>query len=103
MTKSLFSLALGLLLLFCAIPAMADQYDDCVSGCEQNLKQCVEQVRLTAGNVQEEKDMIAACEGSKANCRQVCTDAETQPQPPQQQEQSSDQPQEQPQEQPQNQ
>jgi hypothetical protein len=92
MSKSLFSISLGFLLLSCGMPAFADQYDDCIGVCAQNLTQCVDQSRLTAGNVQEEQELTAACQKSKADCRQACTDAETQPQSqPQPQDQSQDQ------------
>jgi hypothetical protein len=78
------------LLLSHALPVFADQYDDCVKGCNENLAPCVAQARLNAGNIQEEQDTVAACEKSKSDCTKACSDAEAKPQPP-------------PQEQPQNQ
>jgi hypothetical protein len=88
MSKSLFFFSLCLLLLSHALPVSADQYDDCITSCNQTLAPCVDQARLTAGNVQEEQDSIAACEKNKAGCIQACKDAETTPSsppPPQQQ------------------
>jgi hypothetical protein len=74
--------------------AGADQYDDCLDNCNHNADPCIEQARLSAGNVQEEQDMVAACNNNKSECIKACHDAATQPQST---------PQEQPQEQPQNQ
>ena len=90
MSNSLFYLALVLWSLSPAISVFADQYDDCINGCKLNLAPCIDQARLNAGNIQEEQDLIAACEKSKADCRKACSDAESQSEPP-------------PQEQPQNQ
>jgi hypothetical protein len=93
MSKSLFFFSLCLLLLSYALPVSADQYDDCITSCNQPLAACVEQARLTAGNVQEEQDSIAACEKSKAVCIKACKDAETAPSsPPQPQQQQQQQP-----------
>ena len=85
MSRSRFVLTLSLLLACYALPAAADQYDDCLANCQQAVAPCVEQARLNAGNIQEEEDSIAACEKGKAGCIQACRDAETQPQPPQEQ------------------
>lgn len=82
MSKSLFILPFCLLLLSPAPPAGADQYDDCLKECSQPLASCVEQARLTAGNIQEEQDLIAACNKTKADCIQVCRDAEVTPTSP---------------------
>ncbi|HEX2768117.1 MAG TPA: hypothetical protein VHN12_02435 [Geobacteraceae bacterium] len=89
MSKLLFFLSLSLLLLSHGLPVFADQYDDCINDCKQNLAPCVDQARLTAGNVQEEQDLIAACEKSKADCIQGCKGAEAQPQPPPQEQPQS--------------
>jgi hypothetical protein len=89
MSKSMFFLSLCLLLLSHGLPVFADQYDDCINDCKQTVAPCVEQVRLTAGNIQEEQDLIAACEKSKADCIKACKDAETQPQPPPQEQPQS--------------
>ncbi len=80
MPKSI--LLLCFLLLSSALPAAADQYDECISGCSPPVAPCIEQARLTAGNVQEEQDMIAACNKGKADCIQACKSAETTPMPP---------------------
>ena len=82
MSKSLFILPLCLLLIFPTSPAGADQYEDCLKECSQPVAPCVEQARLTAGNVQEEQDLIAVCDKTKADCIQVCRDAEVTPVPP---------------------
>jgi hypothetical protein len=94
MSISRFFLSLFLLFLCSVHPAFADQYDECINGCSQNLGPCSDQARLTAGNVQEEQDLIAACERNKLDCVQSCKDAETQP-PPQPQPLPQEQPQEQ--------
>jgi hypothetical protein len=70
------------LLLSHGLPVFADQYDDCINGCKQNLSPCVDQARQTAGNVQEEQDLIAACEKNKSDCIKACSEAEAMPQPP---------------------
>jgi hypothetical protein len=70
------------LLLSQALPVFADQYDNCTKGCNENLAPCVEQARLTAGNVQEEQNMIATCKKSKSDCIKECSEAEASPQPP---------------------
>jgi outer membrane biosynthesis protein TonB len=88
MSKSLFIGLLFLVLLTHGFPVFADQYDDCLNDCGQQAKPCIEQAKLTAGNVQEEQDMIAACEKIKADCIQACKDAEAQPQPPPQEQQA---------------
>ena len=82
MSKSLFILSLCLLLVSRALPAFADGYDDCLDGCRNTVAPCVEQVRLTAGNIQEEENLIAACERNKDACIQACRDAEANPSPP---------------------
>lgn len=82
MSKSMFFLSLCLLPIILALPAFADQYDDCVTACNPNLAPCIEKARLSAGNIQEEQDMIAACEKIKADCIQKCKDDETRPQAP---------------------
>jgi len=66
--------------MFC-LPVYADQYDDCLHDCSQKLAPCVEQAHLTAGNVQEEQDLVAACDKNKEECIKVCRDAEVQSQP----------------------
>ncbi len=92
MSKSLFILPLCLLLLSLGLPAFADQYDDCKLDCDQPVAPCVEQARLTAGNVQEEQDLIAACQKNKTDCIQACKEAEVQAQtPPQDQPQDQQQ------------
>ncbi len=90
MCKMLSGVVLCLLLLSPAVPVSADQYDDCVAGCSQSsVTSCTEQARLSAGNVQEEEELIAACEKSRADCLKGCSDAEAQSSspPPQDQEQ----------------
>ena len=87
MPKSLFVVSLVLLLLSHGLPAFADQYRDCINGCNQAVAPCVDQARLTAGNVQEEQDLIAACENTKASCVQACRDADAPSAPPPQEEQ----------------
>lgn len=82
MSKSLFVVSLCLLLLSPGFPASADQYDDCLDGCKQSVAPCSEQARLTAGNVQDEQNLIAACESSKNDCLTACRNAEAQPEPP---------------------
>jgi len=94
MTRLVFALSLSVLLFSTGVPVLADQYDDCVSACNEALSPCTDQAKLNAGNVQEEQDSIAACEKSKADCIQACSAAEAQPQAP---------PQEQPDQQPQDQ
>lgn len=106
MTRFRLALSLCLVVLFQGQSVFADGFDDCLDNCGQNLAPCIDQARLTAGNVQEEQDMIAACNKTKSDCIQGCRDAEAQPQTqpqPQPQEQSQEQSQEQPQEQPQQQ
>ena len=76
MSKLLFILALCFVLLTPALPAVADQYDDCVGGCSQGVPQCVEQARNSAGNIQEEQNSIAVCNKTKADCIHSCRDAE---------------------------
>lgn len=76
MTKYLLILPLCLLLLSHALPVCADQYDDCLAGCGQPLASCIKKAKLTAGNIQEEHDLIAACNKNKADCIQGCKDAE---------------------------
>ena len=66
------------------LPAFADQYDDCVKGCNEGLTICINQVRLSAGNVQEEQDLNAACEKNKADCSKACSAAEVAPETPSQ-------------------
>jgi hypothetical protein len=84
MSKSLFMLPLCLFLLFNAFPAFADLYDDCLTGCGKPLDSCIKQAHLTAGNIQEEQDYIAACNKTKDDCIQACKDAEasSSPSPP---------------------
>lgn len=82
MSKTLFIVPLCLFILSRALPVFADQYDDCLNECNQNLAPCIEQIRISAGNIQEEKDSIAACNKAKADCIQACMAAETQPQAP---------------------
>jgi len=82
MSKSIFFVSICLLLLSHALPVFADQYDDCVNGCNESLTSCINQSRLTAGNVQEEQDLIAACENNKADCTRACSEAEATPQTP---------------------
>ena len=83
MSKSMFILPLFLLLLLSqALPAFADQYDDCLAVCGQPLASCIEQAKLNAGDVQDEQDLIAACNKTKSDCIQVCKDAETAPDSP---------------------
>ena len=72
MTKVPFGVALGLMLVIHVVPATADQLDECMRGCEPPLASCIDQARLNAGNVQEEQDLIAACENSKIDCRRSC-------------------------------
>ena len=91
MSRLLSCMPLFFLLLFLSKPVFADQYDDCLLGCDQAQASCLEQARLTAGNIQEEEDMIAACQKTKENCAQACNDAETQTRTPRQ-DQSQDQP-----------
>ncbi len=83
MLKVLSGLVLSLSLLSATMPALADQYEECIAGCgESAVTTCNEKARLSAGNVQEEADMIAACEKARENCLKVCNDAEAQVQPP---------------------
>jgi hypothetical protein len=83
MSRVLSGVALSLLFLS-SVSAHADQYDDCVAGCAQSASVCTEQVRVTAGNVQEEEELIAACEKIRSDCQRGCSDAESQsPAPPQ--------------------
>jgi hypothetical protein len=90
MSKSFFFGFLCLLFLSHALPVFADQYDDCIKGCNENLTPCVGQARQTAGNVQEEHDLIAACEKDKTDCMKACSDAEAQTQPPPQEQPQSE-------------
>ncbi len=84
MWRVLSGVALSLLFFSSAGVAYADQYDDCVAGCGQSASVCTEQVRVSAGNVQEEEDLIAACEKIRSDCQKGCSDAESQsPAPPQ--------------------
>jgi hypothetical protein len=83
MSKSFYILSLSLFLLSHGLPVFADQYDDCIKGCNENLAPCIDQARLKAGNVQEEQDLIAACNKSKSECKKACSDAEAQSQQPQ--------------------
>lgn len=82
MSKTVIFLALCLLLFSQGKNVRADDYDDCINGCKQSLSPCVDQTRLAAGNIQEEENMIAACEQSKAACIQACRDAEALPHSP---------------------
>jgi hypothetical protein len=83
MPRVLTGLALSLLLFSPVVPALADQYDDCLAGCgESVVASCIEQARLSAGNIQEEAELIAACEKARENCLKGCSDAESQNQPP---------------------
>ena len=89
MSKSLFILSLCLMLLSHGLPVFADQYDDCVKECKENLAPCIEQAKLSAGNVQEEQDHINACKKGESDCIKACSDAEAQtPQPSQEQPQN---------------
>jgi hypothetical protein len=95
MSKSLFFLSLGVILHCGCLPALADQYDDCRNDCNRLSPPCIEQARLSAGNVQEEQDLIAACGQKKNDCIQACRDAEVQfqaPPPEQSPERSAEQP-----------
>lgn len=93
MSKSILFLSLSLL-IFSNGTAFADQYEDCVTGCQEKVAPCVEQARLNAGNIQEEQDSIAACEKGRADCVHACSDAETKPYTsPQEQLQNQEQPQ----------
>ena len=83
MSNVLSGVALSLLFFSSAAVACADQYDDCVAGCGQSASVCTEQVRVTAGNVQEEEDLIAACEKIRSDCQKGCSDAESQNPAPQ--------------------
>jgi len=78
------------MLLSHGLPLFADQYDDCVQGCKEKLAPCIEQAKLTAGNVQEEQDSITACKIGQSDCIKACSDAEAQnPPPPPEQPQSN--------------
>ena len=94
MPKSKVLFLLCVMLLSSALSAAADQYDDCITGCSPPVVPCIEQARLTAGNIQEEQDAIAACEKNKADCLQACKSAETTPTapPPPKEEPLKDQP-----------
>jgi len=80
MTKLLFSLSLTVLLLSTGVPVLADQYDDCVSACNEALSPCIDQAKLNAGNVQDEQDSIAACEKSNTDCMEACSNTKAPPQ-----------------------
>jgi hypothetical protein len=82
MLKLLRSVLLCLLLLSIASVASADSYDDCVSACDQQLAPCIEQIKLSAGDIQAEEDGIAACKENLGDCKRGCSTAEVQPEAP---------------------
>ncbi|MDD2853499.1 MAG: hypothetical protein PHY09_16555 [Desulfuromonadaceae bacterium] len=81
MTKSLLMIALGLTIFGQSAAAVADEYDDCKAACRNGVVPCIDQVKISAGNIQEEEDMIAACKKESIDCIQRCDDAETKPTP----------------------
>lgn len=82
MSKSLLLLSLCIVLLSPTLPVLADERGDCIDGCKQALAPCVEQARLTAGNIQEEQDLIAACKTKKVDCIDACKVAADAPDTP---------------------
>lgn len=77
MTKMMLILSLCLVLPSHALPVFADERDDCINGCKQTVAPCIEQARLSAGNIQEEQDLIAACEKNKYECIDACKAADS--------------------------
>ena len=78
----LLATCICILTLFLANSAFADGFDDCMSGCDQPNPACIEQARLSAGNVQEEENLIAACNKSVETCKEGCKGAEATSAPP---------------------